>query len=163
MILFDFWNRTNGSCEETGIGPLLIVTTGAMQVDNPIMKYLDASTGGEANKVFENWEKLNRELGASGWLSRDTQFQQLIKGLTKKYVGRQIVLLVDEIIDKQFLSKLKKQSFPESLRIILILNPRESKGSPLSLPDFFLHVTLTTPYRSTIAITRLARFITKSK
>ena len=33
--------------------------------------------------------------------------------------------------------------------------------SPLTLPPSFLHVTLTTPYRSTIAITRLARFIAK--
>ena len=61
------------------------------------------------------------------------------------------------------MSELKKQSFPESLRIILILNPRESKGTPLSLPDSFLHVTLTTPYRSTIAITRLAQFIAKQE
>merc|ERR1719331_1511399 len=53
--------------------------------------------------------------------------------------------------------------------MILVLNPapfdgslRESK-SPLTLPPSFLHVTLTTPYRSTIAITRLARFIAKCK
>lgn len=45
--------------------------------------------------------------------------------------------------------------------MILILNPKESKGDPLTLPDSFLHVTLTTPYRSTIAITRLTRFIAK--
>ena len=43
--------------------------------------------------------------------------------------------------------------------MILILNPKESRGNPLTLPPSFLHVTLTTPYRSTIAITRLARFI----
>ena len=64
MILFDFWNRTNGSCEETGIGPLLIVTTGAMQVDNPIMKYLDASTGGGANKIIKGWDDLIQNIKA---------------------------------------------------------------------------------------------------
>ena len=46
--------------------------------------------------------------------------------------------------------------------MVLILNPRESdEGNPLTLSPSFLHVTLTTPYRSTIAITRLARFIAK--
>merc|ERR1712001_515286 len=46
--------------------------------------------------------------------------------------------------------------------MILVLNPI-SYGSPLTLPPSFLHVTLTTPYRSTIAITSLARFIAKCK
>merc|ERR1719264_597975 len=45
--------------------------------------------------------------------------------------------------------------------MILVLNPRTSDEIPLALPPSFLHVTLTTPYRSTIAITRLARFIAK--
>ena len=51
---------------------------------------------------------------------------------------------------------------PLSVRMILVLNPMTFK-SPLTLPPSFLHVTLTTPYRSTIAITRLARFIAKCK
>ena len=59
------------------------------------------------------------------------------------------------------LSKLGDQSLPDSVRMILVLNPKESDGSPLTLPPSFLHVTLTTPYRSTIAITSLARFIAK--
>ena len=42
-------------------------------------------------------------------------------------------------------------------------NEDEDEESPLTLPPSFLHVTLTTPYRSTIAITRLARFIAKCK
>merc|ERR1719209_1955982 len=46
--------------------------------------------------------------------------------------------------------------------MILVLNPDASK-STLTLPPSFLHVTLTTPYRSTIAITSLARFIAKCK
>merc|ERR1719367_2455510 len=47
--------------------------------------------------------------------------------------------------------------------MILVLNPRASDKNPLTLPPSFLHVTLTTPYRSTIAITRLACFIAKRK
>ena len=51
------------------------------------------------------------------------------------------------------------------MRMILILNPREYKGTALTLRPSFLYVTLTTatPYRSSIAIARLARFIAKSK
>ena len=60
------------------------------------------------------------------------------------------------------LSNLANQSIPDSVRMILILNPKDSK-SPLTLPPSLLHVTLTTPYRSTIAITSLARFIAKCK
>merc|ERR1719295_1578048 len=46
--------------------------------------------------------------------------------------------------------------------MVLVLNPGlfESR-SPLTLPPSFLHGTLTTPYRSTIAITSLARFFAK--
>ena len=56
------------------------------------------------------------------------------------------------------------QSFPESVRMILVVNPRSSLKNvsfTLTLPPSFLQVTLTTPYRSTIAITSLARFIAK--
>ena len=56
------------------------------------------------------------------------------------------------------LSKLGELNVPESMRMILVLNPMASK-SPLTLPPSFLQVTLTTPYRSTIAITSLARFM----
>ena len=93
-----------------------------------------------------------------------TQISQLSESLTERYEERQIVLLVDEIIQKALLRKLGEQSFPESVRMILILNPKvSSKGDPHTLPDSFLHVTLITPYRSTIAFTRLARFIAKCK
>ena len=69
-------------------------------------------------------------------------------------------MLVDEIRFRLMLSKLKEQSFPKSVRMILVLNPSSSyDGSPLTLPPSFLHVTLKTPYRSTRAITFLARFI----
>ena len=72
-------------------------------------------------------------------------------------------MLVDEIQNKNLLNKLGENNLPESVRMILILNPKQSKGDPLSLPPSFLHVTLTTPYRSTIAITILSHFIAGQK
>ena len=89
------------------------------------------------------------------------QLLHLTEALAKRG-GWQVVLLVDEIDYKVTLSKLGDQSIPESVRMILVLNPA-ALGDPLTLPPSFLHVTLTTPYRSTIAITRLARFIAKCK
>ena len=56
------------------------------------------------------------------------------------------------------------EGIPDSVRMILIMNPisrhNDTYGDPITkpLPDFE-HFTLTTPYRSTIAITKLARFI----
>merc|ERR1719278_363055 len=48
--------------------------------------------------------------------------------------------------------------------MILVLNPKAvPRNDPLTLPPSFIRVTLRTPYRSTIAITRLARFIAKCK
>ena len=125
------------------------------------MNYLNTSTRGGANKIFRSWLGLHHEFRVYG--SEDTNLLDLSEGLTKKYEGRQILLLVDEICYKGILSKLGDQNFPESVRMILIPNPRESTRSPLTLPPSFIHVTLTTPYRSTIAITRLARFIAKCK
>merc|ERR550532_3859217 len=48
--------------------------------------------------------------------------------------------------------------------MILVLNPAPNLAYQEgfhTLPPSFLHVTLTTPYRSTISITSLARFIAK--
>ena len=84
----------------------------------------------------------------------------LTEALAKRWEGRQIVMLVDEIINKDMFSKLGEQCFPESVRMILVLNP-DARGNYFTLPPSFLHDTLTTPYRSTIAITSLARFIAK--
>merc|ERR1719278_1803715 len=48
--------------------------------------------------------------------------------------------------------------------MILVLNPKAvPRNDPLTLPPSFIRVTLRTPYRSTIAITRLGRFIAKCR
>merc|ERR1712037_316546 len=45
--------------------------------------------------------------------------------------------------------------------LILIVNPKYSSDLRTTLPESFLRINLDTPYRSTIAITTLARFIAK--
>ena len=154
----------NDICEDAGHEPLLVVTTLDQEGDDPIMKYLDASTGTPANKIFKGWYNIRQEFGVSKW--DGMQFLHLAEALARRWRGHQIVMLVDEIIldggmtESQMLSKLGDQNFPESVRMIIILNPKTSK-IPLSLPPSFLRVTLTIPYRSTIAITSLTRFIAK--
>ena len=68
----------------------------------------------ENNKIFKKWSDLKHELGVSEGSSEDTELLRMSEVLTKKYEGRQIVLLLDEIIVKAALSKLGEQSFPES-------------------------------------------------
>ena len=139
-----------------------------MEIDHPIMKYLDACTGTigncSANKIFNSWREILIRYGISFSATvLDKQLLRLAEGLVKKWPGRQIILLVDEILGKDVLSKVGDQCFPESLRMILVLNPKESESeSQLRFNPSFLHMTMTTPYRSTIAITSLARFVAKS-
>ena len=111
--------------------------------------------------MFKSWCELAEEFELS-LSDYDMRLLHLTEALAKRWEGRQIVMLVDEIKYKDMLSKLADQTFSESVRMILVRTPRTS-DSPLILPASFLHVTLTTPYRSTIAITRLAHFIAKCK
>ena len=73
------------------------------------------------------------------------------------------MIVVDEIQNIDVLRKLGEQEFPASVRLVLILNPKKFYTGPLLLPSSIHHVTLSTPYRSTVAITSLARFIAKCK
>ena len=124
------------------------------------MKYLDASTGTRANKIVKGFYDLREENGWEPKVGLQIHFQA--EALAKRFEGRQIVMLVDEISSKGMLSKMGDLVFPETVRMILVLNPKKkSNEKPLTLPPSFLHVTLSTPYRSTIAITSLARFIAK--
>ena len=112
------------------------------------------------------------EFGELCELSDDNLFH-LVGELAKKYEGRQIVMLVDEIefngegpSSRDWLYELDDQSFPETVRMILVLNPAETNWSAnsdtsLKMHPSILHVTLTTPYRSTRAITSFSRFLAK--
>ena len=91
------------------------------------------------------------------------QLLHLTKALAKRWEGRQIIILQDEILFPEFFSTLFELSekIPQCVKLILIFNPRDSSRLCTTLPDSFLHINLTTPYRSTIAITTLARFLAK--
>ena len=154
-------NLVNGGTFEEVNEPLLVVTADQCSLDEPIMKHLDANAGEGTRKITKGWNDVIEEFELSQ-SANSTKLLELCEGLSKKWEGRQIVLLVDEIFNKAMLSKLGEQRFPEFVRMVLILNPILS-DTPLALPDTFLHVALTTPYRSTIAITSLARFLAKCK
>ena len=90
--------------EEGSNEPLFVVTAYLMKENEPIMSYLDASTGGGANKIIKGWHHLKDEFLSSE--SKDTDILHLIENFTKKCEGQQIVLLVDEICKKHELRKL---------------------------------------------------------
>jgi len=145
----------------------LVVTTHRRQRGGPIQEYLVASSGEIANKRYKGWWDIMKTFGVQRRSPKgDMDLIQLTEALAKRWERvHQIVILIDEICYKDILNKREDQSFPESVRMILVLNPTASLNdkTPLTLPPSFLHVTLTTPYRSTIAITRLARFISKCR
>ena len=124
------------------------------------MKYLNVGTGSKTNKIFKEWVDILRDFEIESSRQYGTHLLQLSKALAEKWMGRKIVLLVDEITRKVIVSKLGAQIFPDSVRMVLVLNPKESRKS-LTVSPSILHVTLRTPYRSTIAITSLTRFIAK--
>ena len=62
--------------------PFLVVTAYLMKENEPTMNYLDASTGGGANKIFKGWYDLKDEFLSCE--SRDTELLHLNEGFTKK-------------------------------------------------------------------------------
>ena len=148
---------STGTCE-----PLLVVTAeSGLEEDAHIMKYLKAVTLTGGHKIVKEYDDLLREYGVPP--SPSNELIHLAEALAKRWEGHQIVILVDEIIGSSISFAQLKDSFPESVRMILVLNPRTHLNSTSNFPPSFLHITLTTSYRSTIAITSLARFIAKRK
>ena len=94
---------------------------------------------------------------------QEMQLLHLTEALAKRWEGQQIVILADEINFSETLKGLADhdERIPQSVRLILAVNPVLSSDLPTTLPESFLHINLATPYRSTIAITTLARFIAK--
>ena len=117
-----------GTYEKTSSEPVLVVTTHGQGGKALIMKYLDASTGAGPNKIFMGLQKLKEEFEVCKGKESE-QLLQMIEALAKRFE-----MLVDEIRTKKMLSKLKDQSLPDSVRMILVLNPIASnEGSPLTL------------------------------
>jgi len=148
---------------EPGKGPVLVVTADGQLKEDPILNYLDANTTVAKTKIFDNWGGILKEYGVSE-SEEEMRLLHLTEALAKRWEGRQIVILLDEIISPDImLNSLTKQSekIPDCVRLILIVNPEFSSNLPTTLPESFLRIDLSTPYRSTIAITSLARFIAK--
>ena len=102
-----------------------------------------------------------KEYGVSG-SEDEMQLLHLTEALAKRWEGRQIVILVDDIIyPDDWVNSLADHAerIPQCVKLILIVNPRFSSRLRTTLPESFLHINLATPYRSTIAITTLARFL----
>ena len=133
-------------------GPVLIVTAGTsyLRAKDPILNYLDEITKDVAMKFCLGWEELCRSLA----IRYDSDLPSLLKAISRKWCGREIVMVVDEIID------LGPGDFfwvPNSVRLILVFNPL----SHLTMPPQIVRVSLTVPYRSTKSITSLTRFVAK--
>ena len=94
--------------EEAGKEPLLVVSTQYQNENDPIMKYLNASTGTEANKIVKSWPDMIKEFGVAN-SEPDMGLVNLTEALSKRWEGRQIVVLLDEILDDQMLLKLGVQ------------------------------------------------------
>ena len=58
-----------------------------MIVDDPIMKYLDESTGTRANRIFKSWRNIVEEFGVSQ--KYDMELLHLTEVLAKRWEGRQ--------------------------------------------------------------------------
>jgi len=146
---------------EPGEGPVLVVTTEEQQKKNPLLEHLDANTSSAKTKIFDTWEKIKEDHGVSDSAS---ELKDLSVTLMQKWKSRPIIILIDEIISpEEMLNSLAEdsESFPANVTIIAVVNPRFSYKLP-TLPESVLQINLTTPYRSTIAITSLARFLVKS-
>ena len=61
------------------------------------MKYVDASTQARTNKIFKGWNDLLKKFG----VSNRSDLPNLANAVATRLEGRQIVLLVDEIQDKE--------------------------------------------------------------
>ena len=149
------------SCQGEGDGPLLIVTAHGMGEDHPLMSFLDSSTGERANKRIITWEEILNDFGCIQ-VPQDKMLLHLTTAFANQWEGRNIVMVMDEISERDCFQNMKEQAFPETVRMILVLNPTLS-SHPLTLPHSFLHVTLKIPYRSTNAINSLACHVAKSE
>ena len=148
------------SSSEKGVEPVLVVSTQRQVESDLIMKFLDANTSTAAIKTFKSLPEIMREFGIASSLEPNLsiRFVHLMEALSKRWEDRQVVMLLDDILDVEMVNNLSKHQIPENIRLVMNLNPITSLRRNLSLPPSFLHIK-NVPYRSTIAITSLARFM----
>ena len=85
--------------------PLLVVTTELKKEDDPIMKYLDTATGSREKKIFKRWADILKEFEIDTYRGYGVQLLHLAEALAKKWGGREIVMLLDEIQNRIIMSK----------------------------------------------------------
>ena len=125
---------------------------------------MDANTSFAKNKTFDTWKNILKEYGVPE-SEEEVQLGDLCAVVSQKWEGRAAVLLMDEVFrpDKVLASLAEhSESLPGNVTIIAVVNPVRSHFLP-TLPESVLQVDLTTQYRSTRAITSLARFLAKRK
>ena len=89
------------------------------------MKYLDTTTGMRSNKILTDWRDLMMKWGVLEFATEAaTELLHLTEALAKRWEGRQIMnndLFM--IYCESILRKLGDQSSPDSVRMVLVLNP----------------------------------------
>ena len=153
----------SSTCTE-GNEPVLVVTAGfnPLSKDCPIMKHLNSSTTTAGTKIFMDWQELVREYLQRGIFSQSEDLPLLASAIANIWQGREIVFVVDELIDRIGSKRSWCQmKIHENVRLILVLNPSSYEHGTITLPRSFLQITLATPYRSTLSITSLTRFMAK--
>ena len=137
------WNKTDKQ-------PLLVLTACEQKREDPIMQYLVDRAKSTASAICVSWNDMIDEFGE--WSLCDENLLHLVEELAKKWEGRKITMLVDEIAFSgegaraDWLHDLDDQSFPKSVRMILVLNPIETASNAkhtkanedLILPPSFL-------------------------
>ena len=150
--------------------PVLVVTTHQMDRNVPLMKHFKINLASQTGtKVFGNWKELRSQYciyRTDDRKEHDDRMMRLVEALAKEWPDQKVVLLVDEMRSSNMFKSLTdgKIDIPDSVTLILVANPEISASQVFDhLPPSFLQVELKIPYRSTIAITSLARFFAKSK
>ena len=97
------------------------------------MQYFEERAKSRASAICVGWNEMIDEFGE--WSLCDENLLHLVEELAKKWEGRKITMLVDEIAFSgegaraEWLHDLDDQSLPKSVRMILVLNPIETASN----------------------------------
>ena len=98
-------------------------------------KHLDASTKRARTQIFDDWNNILEEYGVP---EADEALSCLNEALAKKWEGRPIVILLDEVSSPDTLLKCliaHEERIPETVTIIAVVNPYGYDLLP-NLPPF---------------------------
>ena len=123
LVALQVVNNLIGYTGTTLKEPLLVVTTQFRKEHDPIMQYLNTGSGKKNNKIFMNWMDITRDSCHSTSVY-DTRLIPVAEAVAKKWEGREIVMLVDEIDDKDIIGisqdcRLPELVFREDLCVLL--------------------------------------------